>query len=85
MARPIIAADHGGARETVENGVGGRLAPPGDAAAMAEVLREILSLSPAARLEMGTRGAQRARALYSVEAMQAANVRLYERIILERE
>jgi glycosyltransferase involved in cell wall biosynthesis len=84
MARPVIAADHGGARETVENGVGGRLVPPADAAAMADALAEILSLSPAARLEMGERGAQRARALYSVESMQAANLRLYEKLILER-
>jgi glycosyltransferase involved in cell wall biosynthesis len=84
MARPVIAADHGGARETVENGVGGRLVPPGDAAAMADALRDILELSPAARLAMGSRGAERAQSLYSVEAMQAGYLRLYEKLILER-
>jgi glycosyltransferase involved in cell wall biosynthesis len=84
MARPVIATDHGGARETVEDGVGGLLVPPGDAAAMAAALTTILSMSPAARLEMGARGAERARRLFSVQAMQAATLRVYEDLLARR-
>jgi glycosyltransferase involved in cell wall biosynthesis len=34
MGRPVIATDHGGARETVLAGQSGLLTPPGDAAAL---------------------------------------------------
>jgi glycosyltransferase involved in cell wall biosynthesis len=81
MARPVIATDHGGARETVEDGVGGRLVVPGDAPSMAAALGEILALSPGLRVQMGLRGAERARRLFSVEAMQAATLRLYEDVL----
>ncbi len=84
MARPVIATDHGGARETVESGVGGLLVPPGDASAMVRALGEILALSPAARQEMGARGAARARSRFSVEVMQAATLRLYEELMTRR-
>ncbi len=84
MARPVVATDHGGARETVEDGVGGVLVPPGDADAMAAALTRILSLSPSARLEMGAKGAERARRLFSVQAMQAATLRLYDDLLARR-
>ena len=38
--RPVVAADAGGARETVLDGVTGVLTPPGDVVALAEALRE---------------------------------------------
>jgi glycosyltransferase involved in cell wall biosynthesis len=84
MARPVVATDHGGSRETVEDGVGGLLVAPGDAAAMAQALSAILSLSASARLEMGARGAERARRLFSVQAMQAATLRVYDDLLARR-
>jgi glycosyltransferase involved in cell wall biosynthesis len=39
--RPVIAADGGGARETVVPGVTGVLVPPGDVDAMAEAMRDV--------------------------------------------
>lgn len=84
MARPVIATDHGGSRETVESGAGGLLVPPGDATAMAEALATLLAMSPSARLEMGARGAERARRLFSVEAMQASTLRLYDELLARR-
>ena len=38
MGRPVIATDHGGARETVIAGETGWLIPPGDADALAQTL-----------------------------------------------
>jgi len=81
MGRPVIATDHGGARETVQNGVTGRLVAPDDADAMAEALRAILEMSTDARAAMGAAGAKRARTLFSVEAMQAATLRVYENVV----
>jgi glycosyltransferase involved in cell wall biosynthesis len=84
MGRPVVATDHGGARETVEVGVGGLLVRPGDPAAMADALIRILSLPPEERQAMGVRGGERARALFSVEAMQSATLRLYDEVVTRR-
>ena len=84
MGKPVIATDHGGARETVEEGGGGRLVPPGDADALAQALGDLLSLSPEERAAMGRRGAERARALFSVHAMQSATLEVYENLIERR-
>ncbi len=81
MGRPVIATDHGGARETIEEGRTGRLAKPGDADALARALGEVLSLSPGARLAMGDQGAERARRLFSVAAMQSATLRVYQEVV----
>lgn len=39
--RPVVAADAGGARETVIDGETGVLVPPGDVAALSEAMREV--------------------------------------------
>ncbi len=44
MGCPVIASDHGGARETVQSGKTGWLFPPGDAGALAAVLGRVLNL-----------------------------------------
>jgi glycosyltransferase involved in cell wall biosynthesis len=59
VERPVIAADAGGAREIVEEGVTGLLVPPGDSDRLAEALRRLLD-DPALRVTMGRRGRERA-------------------------
>ncbi|MFJ4878235.1 glycosyltransferase [Streptomyces sp. NPDC088745] len=49
---PVVAAGHGGFTELVEDGVGGLLHRPGDAASLAACLRLVAS-DPAANAEMG--------------------------------
>jgi glycosyltransferase involved in cell wall biosynthesis len=48
---PVIAADAGGIAEVIEDGVNGRLVPPGDTSALADALREI-TRDPAGTIEM---------------------------------
>lgn len=84
MGRPVIATDHGGARETVQNGVTGRLVPPGDASALADAVAAMFALSAQERAAMGEAGAKRARTLFSVAAMQGATLRVYEGLLRER-
>lgn len=45
MGKPVIATDHGGARETILRDETGWLVPPGDSDALAEALREALALN----------------------------------------
>ena len=49
MGRPVIASDHGGVGEMVHSEKTGWLFPPGDAEALAGVLRRVLDLSPVER------------------------------------
>ena len=83
MARPIIATDHGGARETVldegegEERTGWRIAPD-DPEALASALREALALTREQSRALGKRG--RANAMrFSVEAMVEATLGVYSR------
>ena len=52
MGRPIVAADHGGARESVIEGVTGWLVTPNDAAALADGIQAALALDTDARAQL---------------------------------
>ncbi len=80
MGRPVVATDHGGARETVERGVTGWLYPPGDTQALAAALDAALSLDPSERAQMGMRGRARVANRFTVAAMQRDTLRIYERL-----
>jgi glycosyltransferase involved in cell wall biosynthesis len=81
MGRPVIATDHGGARETVRPGETGWLVPPGDAAALAVALTEALALTPAAREALAARTMAAARREFSTARMCAATLAVYEEIL----
>jgi glycosyltransferase involved in cell wall biosynthesis len=81
MARLVIAADHGGARETIIDGETGLLFPPGDVAALAAAIDQILDLPTEDRIALG----QHARAMvgrhYSIAAMQKAMLQVYTELM----
>ena len=79
MGRPVIATDHGGARETVVHGETGWLYPPGDVLRLAETLEAALKLDPSERAHMGLAARARVHARYTVKAMQRATIDVYER------
>jgi glycosyltransferase involved in cell wall biosynthesis len=82
MGRPVIATDHGGARETVAEGETGWRVPPGDAEALAGAIARALALPAAARAAMGARA--RAAVLgggYTTEAMQRATLAVYRELL----
>lgn len=81
MGRMVIAADHGGAREVVDPGVTGWLAPPGEAAAWAEAMDHALSLNAEARAAMGAAGRARASKQFSTNALQTATLRVYKQAL----
>jgi glycosyltransferase involved in cell wall biosynthesis len=84
MGRPVIASNHGGTVETVANGVTGWLAEPGDAEAWAVAMARAIDLGPGRRTEMGHAGIGRTRQLYRVDAMCAATLAAYERVLEAR-
>ena len=84
MGRPVIASDCGAQSETVLDGTTGWLVPPGEPQAWAEAMIRAMDLGPGKRLEMGEAGMSRARQLYRNEAMCAATLAVYERVLEAR-
>jgi glycosyltransferase involved in cell wall biosynthesis len=81
MGRMVIAANHGGAAETIADRVTGRLVPPGDAAALAEAIDAALMMPAEARIAWGIRARAMVAENYSVTAMQYAVMRVYGELL----
>jgi len=81
MGLPVIAADHGGAVETIAEGATGWRVTPGDAAALAASIDRALALSVAERAALGA--AARAAVLrdYTTAAMQRATLDVYDELL----
>ncbi len=83
MGRPVIATDHGGARETVLPGRTGWLTPPGDAGALAQALDAALSMTPADRQRMARTAAANIRRNFSKQVMTARTLEVYAELVRE--
>lgn len=77
MGRPVVAAAHGAALETVVDGETGWLAAPGDSTAWADALAAAIASGPNKRARMGRQGRARAHEFYSVETMAEATLAAY--------
>jgi glycosyltransferase involved in cell wall biosynthesis len=85
MGRPVIAADHGATRETVLPGETGWLAAPGDPEAWADALHVACEAGASRRAMMGDAARNRAKRLYSVDAMCEATLAVYRRVLEARQ
>ena len=81
MGRPVIATDHGGARETVIPGSTGWLVPPGDTAALAAAIDHALRLEPEARDAFAHRARTHIANGFTREAMCARYIDVYEELL----
>jgi glycosyltransferase involved in cell wall biosynthesis len=81
MGRPVIATDHGAARETVLPGLTGWLVPPGDAGALAVALREALALTPDEREALAGRAIHHVRSRYTTEQMCRRTLSVYSELL----
>ena len=68
---PVVASGVGGNPEAVEDGETGRLVPPGDPAALASAILDLLR-DPDRAVAMGRAGRERARERFSLEGMVTA-------------
>jgi glycosyltransferase involved in cell wall biosynthesis len=80
MGRPVIATDHGGAREIVTPGETGWLVPPGDPEALASALGEALALDGTGRAAMAERGIARVRERFTRERMTDLTLQVYDEL-----
>ena len=84
MGRPVIAADHGGARETVVDGETGARFTPGDAQALTGAIRSLISVGATTRNTMGQNGRLYIKQHFSAAGLQAATLSLYTALIRTR-
>lgn len=76
-ARPVVVTDVGGVRDLVTHGEHGLVVPPGDVAALAQALLELID-SPAQQVAMGLAGRARVQRECSVPIFASKHELLYE-------
>jgi glycosyltransferase involved in cell wall biosynthesis len=81
MGRPVVASDHGGAREQIIAERTGFLFPSGDAAALAAGLRKALSLAPDVRARLHDEAIARVRGEFSKDLMCARTLAIYREVL----
>jgi glycosyltransferase involved in cell wall biosynthesis len=81
MERPVIAANHGGAAETVFDGETGWRVTPGDAGALGEVIAHVLRLSADERAALGARARASVLTQFTTAAMQQATLNVYGEVL----
>lgn len=80
MAKPAIAAAHGGFLETIVDDETGLLFEPGSATALAAAMARLAG-DRATRVRLGDAAAARVRAVYSTEAMCDATLNVYKELL----
>jgi glycosyltransferase involved in cell wall biosynthesis len=80
---PIVATRTGGIPEAVEDGVNGILVPPRDSSALADAIFNLYK-NRNLLVEMGERGYERAKKLFSVERMVENTISLYNKLLEEK-
>jgi glycosyltransferase involved in cell wall biosynthesis len=83
LARPVVSTDVAGNPEIVRHGETGLLVPPGDAAALARAVGELLD-DPARARALAERGRARVSELCSEERRVARVVEIYRALVRER-
>ena len=81
MGRPVVATNHGAARETVVPGTTGWLVPPGNVAALAEGLDYALGLGEAERQDIAAAARRHIAENYTVEKMCETTLDLYRDLL----
>lgn len=81
LGRPVIATDHGGARETVIQGQTGWLVPPGDIKALAAAIDRVLLMDETARNNLAAKAVENVRQHFSKEAMCSKTLAIYDEVL----
>lgn len=84
MGRPIIGTDHGGARETILRGETGWLIPPNDATALANAVKDALSLNNTQRAVLATRAMNHVMKNFTKELMIEKTLAVYAELLAEK-
>ena len=80
LERPVVASNVGGIPEIIENGTHGLLVPPGDPAALAGALLDLIE-NPERGRALARAGRERALRAFTMDAMVGGTLRAYEELL----
>jgi glycosyltransferase involved in cell wall biosynthesis len=81
MGRPVVAFDHGGAKETILEGETGLLVEPGDAVALARALNAALDLDAERRKSMAEVSIRHVRENFTLDKMCKSTLSVYQEVL----
>ena len=81
MKKIVVASAHGGACESIQNGVSGFLTPVGDIKALAEALDKILDMAPDKRAQIGESAYQSVRDNFTIQKMCEKTLAIYQEFL----
>ena len=81
MGRPVIATDHGGARETIIRNETGWLTAPGNVGELAQALNEAIALDGHGRAVLATRAMAHVAQHFTNEQMCAGTLDVYAELL----
>ena len=81
MGRPVVAFDHGGAKETILEGETGLLVEPGDAVALARALNAALDLDVDRRKSMAEVAIRHVQKNFTLEKMCDSTLAVYREVL----
>jgi len=84
MGRPVVATDHGGAKEIVIPDVTGWLTPPGDSDALAAAIETGLALDGPSRSRLATAAIEHVRKNFSKTQMCDKTLDVYNEVLTDR-
>lgn len=82
LSKPIVGTNVGGIPEQVVHGVTGFIVPPGDPAALADSIDQLLS-QPSLLSSCGQRGYERYQEKFALSGMLQDTINVYEKVLLE--
>ena len=81
MKRIVVASAHGGACESIQNGLSDFLIPVGDSKALAEALDKVLDMTPADRAKIGEQACQSVQNNFTIQKMCEKTLALYQKYL----
>ena len=81
MGKPVIATAHGGSIEILDGGRLGLMVPPGNIEAMHDQIAVLAAMRPEQASTFAQPAQSRARSLFTTEAMCAATLAVYSRLL----
>lgn len=84
MEKPLVASEHGAAREVIQENITGWITPPGDALNLAQTLDRVLDLSPEKLSEVGRKGRTYVKTHFSNNAMCSKTIQVYQELLRKK-
>ena len=85
MTKPVIASNHGGSREIIENNLSGWLVDPGDPEALGEKILHVLNLEQEKKDLIGSNARKRIIQKFNLKQMLDKTINVYEELIEAKE